>query len=102
MTTAVVVCQLAPRPWSAPCDIFTVAGPNPTPKRGGENSLCLPSIRREEEVHAAIVDVRSVLQEAVDHVSNRRCSIFMEDESHQHRAEQQSVDYTRCTYLALF
>lgn len=35
------------------------------------NSLCFPTVSREEKVDAAIVDVRGVLQEAVDHLPNR-------------------------------
>lgn len=39
------------------------------------DSLCLPAVRREEKVHAAIVDVGRVLKKRVDHVPDGGCSI---------------------------
>lgn len=49
-----------------------------TARRNCVISLCFPAVSREKKVDTAIVDVGGLLQEVVDHVSNRRCSICTE------------------------
>lgn len=55
------------------------------------DSLCLPPVRREEKVHAAIVDVSRVLKKRVDHVPDGGCSIWSKGRKHDGRRRTLAV-----------
>ena len=63
------------------------------------DSLCFPAVSREEKVNTAIVDVGGVLQEAVDHLPNRCCSILTDGGVNIHPTNINKEKRARCSPL---